>query len=170
MSDLTTAQTPASDETTRELAHIWRDLLGVDIVGTDQNYFDLGGDSALAVELFIRIENQFKVKLPLATLFEAPTIDDLARILRAETATTSTSAWSPLVAIQPNGNRPIFFCMHGAGGNVLIYRELAQHLGPDQPFFGLQAQGLDGSCAPLTTVEEMAALYVKEIRKFQAQG
>src|SRR5579863_4943117 len=116
MSDLTTAQMTASDEITRGLSRIWRELLGIDTIGTDQNYFDLGGDSALAVELFTRIEKEFEVKLPLAILFEAPTIDELARVIQAEATNTSTSGWSPLVAIQPNGRRPRFFCMHGAGG------------------------------------------------------
>ena len=134
---------------------------------SDQNYFDLGGDSVLAVQLFAQIEKVFNVKLPLATLFEAPTIEELARILRSE---VSTSGWSPLVAIQPSGSRPPFFCIHGAGGNVLIYRELSQNLGSDQPFYGLQSQGLDGSCPPLTRIEDMAALYVKAIRRQQPHG
>src|SRR5271165_4153317 len=124
-----------ADETTRQLTQIWQELLGMESVGADQNYFDLGGDSSLAVQLFTRIEKQFKVKLPLATLFEAPTINELARVVREETTATSANGWSPLVAIQPNGVRPVFFCMHGAGGNVLIYRELAKHLGTDQPFY-----------------------------------
>jgi phthiocerol/phenolphthiocerol synthesis type-I polyketide synthase E len=168
MSEVSTVQITPGDETTRELARIWQELLGLESIGVDQNYFDLGGDSSLAVHLFVRIEKIFKVKLPLATLFEAPTIEELAKILREET--TASSGWSPLVAIQPNGSRPPFFCMHGAGGNVLIYRELSQHLGPDQPFYGLQAPGLDGSCPPLATIEEMATLYAKEIRKFQVHG
>src|ERR1700680_595726 len=87
------------DDTTRQLAGIWQKLLGVDSVGLDQNYFDLGGDSAVAVYLFAQIEKVFKVKLPLATLFEAPTIRELARILRGD---AQTSDWSPLVAIQPS--------------------------------------------------------------------
>ena len=127
----------------------------------------MGGDSVLAVHLFAQIEKVFNVKLPLATLFEAPTIQELARILRSE---VSTSDWSPLVAIQPSGSRPPFFCIHGAGGNVLIYRELSQNLGSDQPFFGLQSQGLDGSCPPLTKIEDMASLYVKAIRRQQSHG
>src|SRR5271165_5886106 len=126
-------------------------------VGADQNYFDLGGDSSLAVQLFARIEKTFHVKLPLATLFEAPTIEELARILQQEARAVEPSGWRPLVAIQPSGTRPALFCMHGAGGNVLIYRDLSRYLGAEQPFYGLQAQGLDGSCAPLTTIEEMAA-------------
>jgi len=155
------------DATTRELARIWQELLGVESVGLDQNYFDLGGDSALAVHLFAQIEKSFGIKLPLATLFEAPTIEELARIIQSEAPSTG---WNPLVAIQPAGSRPIFFCIHGAGGNVLIYRELSQNLGSDQPFYGLQSQGLDGSCAPLTRIEDMAALYVKAIRRQQPHG
>jgi thioesterase domain-containing protein/acyl carrier protein len=156
-----------NDTTTRQLAGIWQELLGTDSVGLNQNYFDVGGDSVLAVQLFAQIEKVFKVKLPLATLFDAPTIQDLARILRGE---AQASDWSPLVAIQPSGLRPTFFCIHGAGGNVLIYRELSQNLGSDQPFYGLQCQGLDGSCAPLTRIEDMAALYVKAIRRQRAHG
>jgi pimeloyl-ACP methyl ester carboxylesterase len=164
---MTTQVIETEDATTRQLARIWQDVLGVKSIGLDQNYFDLGGDSPLAVQLFAQIEKAFNVKLPLATLFEAPTIEELARILLRE---ASTPRWSPLVAIQPAGSRPPFFCIHGAGGNVLIYRDLSQNLGPDQPFYGLQSPGLDGSRPPLTRIEEMAALYVKEIRTVQPYG
>ena len=168
MTDLSAAPLAAAeDETTQQLARIWREVLGVELTGFDQNYFDLGGDSSLAVHLFAQIEKVFDVKLPLATLFEAPTIQEMARILRNEVA---SSGWSPLVTIQASGSRPPFFCIHGAGGNVLIYRELSRNLGSDQPFYGLQCQGLDGSCPPLTTVEDMAALYVRAIRRQQAHG
>src|SRR5271166_1957041 len=157
----------SNDDTAQQLARIWQEQLGVDVVSNDQNFFDLGGDSSLAVRMFSQIEKVFGIKLPLATLYEAPTIEELARVLRDG---ISASGWSPLVAIQPTGFRPPFFCIHGAGGTVLMYRELSQHLGDDQPFYGLQAQGLDGSCPPLTRVEEMAEVYVKEIRKAQPQG
>ena len=191
-----------TQRTAQQLTRIWQELLGVDTIASDQNYFDLGGDSSLAVHLFVRIENEFGVKLPLSTLFEAPTIEEQARVLeerKAEMqaatasapATTTTTArtatltpevsgaasgWSPLVTIQAPaadgapGTRPAFFCMHGAGGNVLIYRDLAKNVGADQPFYGLQAQGLDGASAPLTTIEAMAGLYAKEIRRAQAHG
>jgi thioesterase domain-containing protein len=74
------------------------------------------------------------------------------------------------VPIQPKGSRPPFFCVHGPGGQVINYRSLAQHLGEDQPFYGLQAQGLDGKHPLHTTVEEMAAHYAEEIRKVQPRG
>jgi len=168
LTDASSAQVvaPESDATAR-LTRIWQEMLGVKAISPDQNYFDLGGDSILAVQLFIRIEQEFNVKLPLATLFDAPTIQELAQILQRE---GPASRWSSLVAIQPNGSRPPLFCIHGADGNVLIYRNLSRCLGFDQPFYGLQAQGLDGSCLPLTTIEDMAALYTKEIRRAQPHG
>jgi len=74
------------------------------------------------------------------------------------------------VPIQTAGARPPFFCVHGAGGTVLMYRDLSRQVGDDQPFYGLQSLGLDGSCPPLTKVEEMAAVYAAEIRKVQPRG
>ncbi len=155
------------EDTTEQLTRIWQDLLGIKPITSDQNYFDLGGDSSLAVQLFSRISNVFKIQLPLATLFDAPTIAELAQVLRRE---ERASHWSPLVAIQPLGSRPPFFCIHGAGGNVLIYRDLSRRLGPDQPFYGLQAQGLDGTSPPLKSIEDMAAIYVAEIRNLRPHG
>lgn len=155
------------DRFTKVLTRIWEEQLGIESITPDQNFFDLGGDSSLAVRMFSAIHELFGIKLPLATLYEAPTIEELARILSAE---ASSSRWSSLVTIQPLGSRPPLFCMHGAGGTVLMYRDLSRHLGNDQPFYGLQAQGLDGSSPPLTTIEEMAAVYLKEIRKVQPYG
>lgn len=155
------------DETAQRLTVIWQQLLGIEPIALDQNYFDLGGDSILAVQLFAQIEREFKVKLPVATLFEAPTIAELAQLVGKG---APAPGWSPLVPIQPLGSRPPFFCIHGAGGNVLIYRELAQHLGTDQPFFGLQCQGLDGKLPILHNVEGMAATYTKEIRRSRPHG
>ena len=155
------------DDTSKQLARIWQQVLGIESIALDQNYFDLGGDSSLAVQMFAQIESVFKIKLPLATLYEAPSVAELAGILRSE---ASASRWSPLVAIQPNGSRPPLFCVHPHGGNVLVYRELSRQLGSDQPFFGLQSQGLGGDQEPLTKIEDMAALYVREIRKKQPHG
>lgn len=155
------------DQTERQLARIWEELLGLRSVGFRQNYFDLGGNSLLAVRLFAQIENVFHVKLPLTTLFEAQTIEEFARILRDRGA---MPGWSPLVEIQKHGSRPAFFCVHAAGGNVLTYRALSHYLGTDQPFYGLQAQGLDGERPLLARIEDMAALYVSEIRKFRPRG
>jgi phthiocerol/phenolphthiocerol synthesis type-I polyketide synthase E len=158
---------PAGDETTQRLLAMWRELLGLDSVGPDDNYFDLGGDSALAVHLFARIEKEFGVKLPLATLFEAQTVSELTEVLRSK---AQPVGWSPLVTVQSNGSRAKFFCVHGAGGNVFIYRDLAKLLGPDQPFYGLQSRGLDGKEELQSTVADMARVYVDAVQRVQPHG
>jgi amino acid adenylation domain-containing protein len=150
-----------------QLTQIWEQVLGTRPIGVTESFFDLGGHSLLAVRVFLEIEKWWGKKLPLATLFEAPTVEQLARVLRQESA---SALWSSLVAIQPGGSRPPFFCVHGLGGNVLSYRDLAWHLGPDQPFYGLQAQGLDGKKAGPITVEEMASHYIREILTLQPAG
>src|SRR5690349_8644533 len=104
--------------------------------------------------------------LPLATLFQAPTIEQLAAILRQEDAGSA----STMVPLQPLGAQPPFFCVPGAGGTVLYLNELAHHLGQDQPFYAFQAQGLDGRSAPYTSVPQIADHYIQAMRTIQPQG
>ena len=150
-----------------QLAGIWESVLGVRHIGMDQNFFDLGGHSILAVRLMHRIEQALQRKLPITTLLQAPTIAGLAELMRREGWSPS---WSSLVPIQPSGSKPPFFCVHGIGGTVLRFRDLARYLGEDQVFYGLQAKGLDGRQACAASVEEMAADYLRDIRQIQPQG
>jgi amino acid adenylation domain-containing protein len=156
-----------ADELELKLTRIWEQVLNVRPIGTDENFFELGGHSLLAVRLFSEIEKAFGKNLPLATLFQAPTVRQLARVLRDE---GWQAAWSSLVMIQAGGARPPFFCVHAAGGNVLEYHDLARLLGSDQPFYGLQAKGLDGKSEPHTSIKEMAAHYLEELRDVQPDG
>jgi aspartate racemase len=153
------------DNVEAQMASLWAKILHVDIVGVTDNFFSLGGDSLLAARLFAQIHNRFGKNLPLSTLFASPTLEQLAKTLRAEGEVT----WSSLVPIQPQGSKPPLFCIHAAGANVLIYRPLSRHLGEDQPVYALQAQGLDGR-EPYCRVEKMAAHYLREIRAFQPHG
>lgn len=144
-----------------QLTQIWEDLLNRRPIGVDQDFFLLGGDSLLAMSLLARIVQDTGCSLPPAGIFQAPTIEKLARALRAE---AHPGVWSPLVPIQPQGSRPPFFCVHPGGGNVLCYLQLSQHLGPEQPFFGLQCPGVDGVREPLTSAADMAREYVAAIQ------
>jgi len=155
------------DKIERQLIKIWEELLGTRPIGVDQSYFDLGGNSLLATRLFAQMKQVFNVDLPLSTLFNVETIEGFARILRHDEA---EPAWSPVVPIQTHGSRPPFFCVHGGGGNVLIYRDLSKRLGSEQPFYGLQSQGLDGRQGLLLRIEDMATLYVNAIRSVQPRG
>jgi len=165
--DLEQAYLAPRDQLEEQLVTLWANVLQRKSIGVNDNFFELGGNSLLAARLFAHIENRLGKHLPLATLFKFPTVEQLANSLRDS---DTFKPWSSLVAIQPEGSRPPLFCVHAAGANVLIYRPLSRHLGNDQPVFALQAQGLDGRTKPLTTVEEMAALYISEIRAFQPRG
>jgi amino acid adenylation domain-containing protein len=158
----------AAPRTTEEdvLAAIWSKVLKLEQVGVNDNFFHLGGHSLVAVRLFAEIENKFGIKLPLSSLFEAPTISQLAAILRRG----SCPSWSSIVPIQPHGTRPPLFCVHACGAHVFIYRPLVVYLGPDQPVYGLQAQGIDGRQEPYSHIEDMAAHYVREVRDLEPHG
>lgn len=153
--------------TEEKLAQLWCTTLNLERISRSANFFELGGQSLSAVSLFAKIEQEFGKKLPLATLFKAPTLEHLATVLQGE---NSNSTWSPLVAISPSGSKPPLFLVHGAGGNVLLYRSLAPYLAPDFPLYGLQSKGLDGKSQPLHTIEEMAECYVRELRTVQPNG
>jgi amino acid adenylation domain-containing protein len=150
-----------------ELTRIWERVLGTAPIGVRDNFFERGGHSLLALRLFMEIEKALGQNLPLATLFQAPTIEQMGRILRRG---GDASSWSSLVPIQPEGVGDPFFCVHALGGNVLNYRLLSRHLGEQQRFYGLQSQGLDGKRAPHARVEDMAAHYIAEIRTVQPKG
>jgi thioesterase domain-containing protein/acyl carrier protein len=150
-----------------QLAQIWESVLGQRPIAVDENFFKLGGHSLLAVRLMHSMEQTFGKRLPITTLLHAPTIEQLAALLQKE---KWSPAWSSLVAIRENGTKPAFFCVHGVGGTVLRFRDLAHFVGSDQPFYGLQAQGLDGERPFHTRTEDMAAHYIKELQIVQSEG
>ncbi|HYN05181.1 MAG TPA: SDR family NAD(P)-dependent oxidoreductase [Vicinamibacteria bacterium] len=179
------AGTAPRDEIEAKLAAMWRDLLGVEQVGLHDGFFALGGHSLVAVRLFARIKKTWGVDLPLATLFAAPTLEALAARVRDPLGLTldtsipgaaepgaapAKTGWSPLVQIRKGGSRLPFFCVHGAGGNLLVFRELAERLGPEQPVYGLEARGVDGHLPPAASIGEMAELYLGAIRGVRPRG
>ena len=151
----------------RQLISIWERLLDIQGIGIDDHYFDLGGHSILALQLFTEIEHLTGIRLPLATLFKAPTIRQLVLTLQSRTQPTN---WQSLVPINSAGTKTPLFAVPGIGGNVVDFYRLGQLLEGDQPFFGLQSQGLDGQTEPFTTVEDIAAHYVSEIQSVQSTG
>jgi amino acid adenylation domain-containing protein len=149
------------------LAQLWEEVLGLWPVGIRDDFFALGGHSLLAVHLIGRIEQIAGRRLPVASLFQGATVERVAALLRA--AAPPAPAGS-LVPIQPLGSRPPLFWVHGAGGTVFSFLDLARHLGSDQPFYGLQAPGLEEGPEAPASLEILAALYLDEIRNIQPDG
>jgi amino acid adenylation domain-containing protein len=150
-----------------QMAVLWQQVFGIDKVGIHDNFFDLGGHSLKAAQLFYLIEQVYGRHLPLSMLFQTPTIAGLTSFLAQEHRTPS---WQSLVAMQPNGSAIPIFLVPGVMGNVLWLAQLARLLGRTHPVYGLQARGLDGNEAPFGSVPEMATQYIAEIRTCLPQG
>lgn len=150
------------------LAGLWKKLLNVPTISRSASFFDLGGHSLLAVKLFAEIEKSFGCRLPLATILRAETLPLLASEIEA--ARGINRSWQCLVPIRPHGTRPPFFCVHGAGGEVLFARDLVRHFDADQPFYGLHARSATHPAERDSTVEAMAERYLPEITAAQPAG
>ncbi|WP_446745078.1 condensation domain-containing protein [Silvibacterium acidisoli] len=148
---------PPRDELEKNLVSIWESVLGVPGIGIRTNFFSLGGYSLMIVRLFATINRTLSLSLPITTIFNAPTVEQLADIIRGRTL------YSPLVPVQPRGDKPPFFLVH----SYLLYGGLPSVLGEDYPFYGLrEIEDRDKSM----TMEQRAASYAKEIRSVQPHG
>jgi len=178
--DLETAYVAPRSDVERTLTGFWQDLLGVGQVGVEDSFFDLGGHSLIAVRLFAMVKKAYRVEFPISILFEAPTIAACAALITAEVGEEQHSAqpvapkrrFTHLVPMHEGEGGPErpFFLVAGMFGNVLNLRHLAQLLGTDRPFYGLQARGLYGDAAPHRDLVEAAADYIAELRQVQPDG
>ena len=125
-----------------QLAEIWGEVLGRERVGVQDDFFALGGHSLLAVRLVARIEKTFGQSVPLATLFQGPTIEYLAALLEER---SRPGLPKQVVALQPHGSRPPLFLLPSLVGDLVHYQELLRHLSPDQPVYGLLPRADDGT-------------------------
>jgi len=150
-----------------KLVQIWESLLHISPISIHDSFFDLGGNSLVAVRLMAKIQREFQQELPIAVLFQKTTPEHLAtELLRLRWSTTH----SALVEIQPTGTKRPFFCVHPIGGEVFCYAELAHQLGSEQPFYGLQALRQSHQQKPFQTIEEMACSYIAELQEVQPDG
>jgi amino acid adenylation domain-containing protein len=159
---------PPRDELEYQITEIWEKVLGIKHIGVRDDFFKLGGSSLLGMVMFDQIEKLTGKYFPPATLLYASTIEQIVGLIRKgrEGGTTSPSS---ITAIHTTGSKPPIFLIHGADGNIILYRDLARRLGPDQPVYGLQPKNLDTQQPVFTTVEDMASQYLREIIAFQPQ-
>ena len=140
------------------LADIWCQVLGIERIGLDDDFFALGGTSLQAVEAFSEIESRLGRILPLSVLFKAGSIREL--LVELDSPQPPAQA---LIEIQPHGARPALFVIPGIGGDTVALAGLARILGPAQPFYGFQSLGLDGQRRPLTRIDQIAAANIAEM-------
>ncbi|MDN3360150.1 non-ribosomal peptide synthetase [Actinomadura sp. DC4] len=151
----------------RAMCELFAEVLGLDRVGADDGFFDLGGDSLLALRLIARIRAALETKVNVRALFAAPTPAGLAASLEAG---DEGGDYDVLLPLRARGDRPPLFCVHPVEGIGWRYAGLADHL-PDRPIYGLQARGLARPDEPLPqTMEEMAADYFAQMRTVQPEG
>lgn len=167
--NITIAPAYVSD-TERQLIRIWQRLFKQTTIQTDDNFFALGGDSLLAVQMMLEIENQFQSFLSEAILIQAPTISRLAAVLDRSKQPAMGQLPIPLQPVSAQSRHPIFYCVHNLGGGLLTYKPLVEALGAAQPVYGLQPPGLNGELKSYDTIPEMALHFVEAIKRMQPHG
>ncbi|MDB5157018.1 MAG: hypothetical protein JWR50_1725 [Mucilaginibacter sp.] len=151
---------PAVTPVETVLVDIFLKNVAVNKIGITDNFFELGINSLVAVKIMLLIEKQFNKRLPLSTLIKYPTIKELALDIQNETV---ESPYKALIPIKPKGSKPTLYMVHGIGLNLNNLYNVVNLLGEDQPVYGLQALGLDGSVEPLDNIEAIAKYYNDEI-------
>jgi len=165
--DLEESFVAPSDSLEQKLVNVWRQVLAVEQVGIHDNFFNLGGHSLLAVRLFTEIERLTGWSLPVLTLFQSPTVKGLADAIRRM---QSSEAPSLVVTIRGEGSKEPLFLAHGAGGGMLWgYANLAKYLEVERPVYAFNSRDSEG-LDEFTTIEEMAAHYIQEMRAVQPRG
>jgi len=148
------------------IADIWSVVLGIKELSVNADFFELGGQSLLAVKVMIAIEKATGKRLPLATLFENATVTKLAKKIQSD----QEEQWDALVPIKTSGTKPPVYLIHGGGLNVLFYKPIIKYLDQEQPIYGFQALGLSKSHEPLHTLEEISKAYISDLLKNNPEG
>ncbi|MFI0192485.1 amino acid adenylation domain-containing protein [Streptomyces sp. NPDC017082] len=162
-----TDATPPADEHEKALVGILAELLELPTLGVRDNFFDIGGTSLTAMRLVMTLEKRYGVTVPLSAFVAAPTVAGLAEWLRSG---NPAAEFDPVVPIRTQGGKPPLFLVHPLGGHVLCYVRLARHLPDDQPVYALQAAGTVPGTEPLDSVSELAASYLKAMRRACPDG
>jgi len=163
----TNASLEEKSRITQIIRQVWSAELGVPDIEEDDDFFDLGGHSMIAVKAMANIEKETGIKLPIAVLFENPTIRSLAGIV------VNNQEFNPqrvVIPIKKTGTKRPIFLVHAGGLNILLYKTLSQYLDEDQPLYGLQGLGLDGDLSHLNTIASIAGRYLSEVLEHEPNG
>lgn len=166
--DLSTPWQAPRTDTEAKLAAIWQDVLSIDAVGTDDEFFDLGGDSFAATTLAAEIEASFGLRFAPSDIIEFSSVAKQAEAIAAKAGTPRLP--SALIAGSKGGSKAPLFMVHGGSGFAFLQPGFVDVVGQDRPVYFFQAPGLDGRVPPLKVLEDLAALYVRSMREVQPTG
>lgn len=152
----------------RKLLKMWKKVLDCQDISITDDFFEIGGNSLLAMRLIVNIKYTIGISVPVAKFFLNPTVKKLAQFVH--TRNTKHTASPIVVQMSSQGNKAPFFCVHPIGGNILCYNYLVQNWEQDRPFYAIQAHGLEDNQKPKETIKEMAKEYILEMRKTQPHG
>lgn len=148
------------------LLKIWERLTDHQLIGIGDNYFDIGGTSVGAIQLFSEIEKVFGVKLSPTELIKRPTVALLSELLSSD----AEQEWSSIIPMKTSGSKAPLFCLHSGGAHILFYQGLARHLSADRPVYAIQPTGIDGEQEHHSSIAEMTSHYIDEMQKVQPEG
>jgi thioesterase domain-containing protein/acyl carrier protein len=154
-------------QTEKQLLKIWQQVLGLKAIGIHDNFFALGGHSLLAIRLFAQIENRMQQRLPIGTIFQLPTVAQLAQAIDPNQVPKTLST---LIPMQPNGKAQPLFFVHGGAGHIFLFDKLAAQFSPTRPFYAFQPNDWEGRHLNPPDVAQMAASYLHEMRLVQPTG
>ncbi|WP_194792051.1 amino acid adenylation domain-containing protein [Pseudomonas sp. UFMG81] len=150
-----------------QLCQLAAELLKLPSLAPEQSIFDCGATSLTAMRIVVLVEKLYGINVPLSAFVSAPTMEKLAQLIEQGGGQFS---FDPLVPLRQTGERQPLFLVHPMGGNILSYLRMLPHLPADQPFYALQASGVDAGSQPIPSVEAQAAFYIQAMRRVQPHG
>ncbi len=159
-------QTNTTASLVDSLTALWQRLLQRSVIAPHDNFFDLGGDSSLAVELFNEISKLYGRDLPAVMIYQTPTIAALANVLEL----SAVPRLPPLVQLRAGADEAPVFIAHGLGGSAMDFFQPVRFLKTFRPVYGMQSRGFEGAETPLDRIEDMAEYFLDAVRKIQPHG
>jgi thioesterase domain-containing protein/acyl carrier protein len=157
---------PPRTKTEQRIGEIWKQAMKWDLVSIQDDFFESGGNSLLAVAIINRINKEFNCTLPLHAIFEAPTIEKLAPKVDGD----EVERFSRLVCLSSTGEKYPVYCWPGLGGYPMNLRLLANTVNINRPFYGIQAHGINQGEKTFSSISEIATEDIKEIKRIQPTG
>lgn len=164
----------------KKITDIWSDILHKKAIGIDDNFFDIDGDSLEAITVISRLNKEFKIKLMIRQLFDAPTIRQLSEVIcnileknvgiRSIVEKNLNFSGPPfIIPLQLIGNKKPLFLIHPIGGTIFCYLPLKNYI-KDRPIYGIEDPGINTDAVEFNSLEELASYYIEGIKQIQPQG